>query len=206
MITNDNSYHATITLDGKQRELQFKGSDAKRLAQHTAKELTADCRVSGASKLETMLRAGNPLAVFSLSIDDYDILLDHKAGGIFYAVLSDKVDGQDVFDIFIKADNVTFLCDYLRKYKMNHVPQHDAGVCIKESAEVPSNNNATVNQQAGQSHLRYTTDGKENESITVPPRPQPKDYQTRTARLKSVSSYPRVKNGSANMTAKRGYA
>lgn len=176
-----------LMLDGKERAVRFTGNDADRLASHTIQELTAKFRAQGAAKLETMFRSGKPLAVFTLTIDDYDMLLDKgKASGIFYAVLGDKVNEQDVFDIFIKSDDVTAFCDLILKHKMKHKPQYDAGVCIEEPKQqvLTESGYHCSEQPTAQNHRRYTTEVKEKEQVVIPPRPNPADYHTADGKIR----------------------
>ncbi len=182
-----NAKHTEITLDGKIVTIMFFGDLSGRVTEHTTNELMAKSRVSGAPKLETMLRSAMPITVYTMTTNDFEIFIE-QADKIFYASMCDRDHETDIFDVFVRASDSNKVNELIEQSNMAHLPREDVILEVAD-AEKQSESNT---QPPASSQRRYSIADSVADSITDSnsggtanntedeendPRPDPWDYK-----------------------------
>ncbi len=112
-----------MTLNGVEVLLKVSGKGAAKLAAFLYAALKDNKKTRGRTRLESMLRSGKPLSVFSVKKDELPLFTQEaKRYGILYCGLKSKLDGDGMYDIMVKAEDSAKLNRIVEKLKHATAP------------------------------------------------------------------------------------
>lgn len=128
---------ARIILDGTEEVVKLTGLGAKNLAILVYSVLRQQKKTKGAARLESMLRSGKPLKVYTFADSDLKKFKEvAKKYGVLYTVLQDRDSKDGVFDVMVRADDESKIARIVERFKLVRVNTTDLRAeIIKEKQE-----------------------------------------------------------------------
>lgn len=110
-----------MSLNGVEVLAKLTGSGAKHLAAYLYTVMSQQKRTKGHTRLETMIKNGKELKVFSIKNDDIKrFAIEAKRYGILYCLIKDR-DKNGMSDIFVKAEDAPRINRIVDKFKFSTV-------------------------------------------------------------------------------------
>lgn len=134
-----------MMLNGAEVLIKLSGSGAKNAAVLLYSIARQQKKTKGAARLESMLRSGKPLKVYTFRDSDLPKFKEvAKQYGILYTVLKEKDKTGGVFDVMVRAEDESKIARITERFNLARVNTADLRAeIIREKEEVDKNDGKT---------------------------------------------------------------
>lgn len=134
-----------MMLNGAEELVKLSGSGAKNAAILLYSIARQQKKTKGHARLESMLRSGKPLKVYTFKDSDLQKFKEvAKQYGILYAVLKEKDKTGGVFDVMVRAEDESKIARITERFNLARVNTADLRAeIIREKEEVEKNEGKT---------------------------------------------------------------
>ncbi len=163
-----------ITLEGAEFAIRLAGSGAKHIAVMLIAMAKQQHKTRGATRLNSMLRSGKPLKVFTFSAEHMKKFKEvAKDYGILYTILKENDKTGGVFDVLVPADDESKINRIVERFEL--VKIDTASLKAELLKEKAARDQKTEADNDGNSTLQTA---KENDSENGSGQPPPEQYQS----------------------------
>ncbi len=111
-----------MMLNGTEVLLKLSGTGAKNAAVLLYSMARQQKKTKGSTRLESMLRSGKPLKVYTFKADDLPKFKEvAKQYGILYTILKEKDKTDGVFDVMVRADDESKIARITERFNLAQV-------------------------------------------------------------------------------------
>ena len=140
-----------MMLNGTEVLLKLTGTGVMHVSTSLFSTLRQQKRTRGRARLETMLKSGKPLKVYTFRDRDLQKFKEvAKQYGILYTVLKEKDKTDGVFDVMVRAEDESKIARIVERFKIAQVNSADL------RAEI-------VREKTQKEHTEEKTDAPESE-------------------------------------------
>ena len=130
-----------MMLNGTEVLIKLTGSGAKNAAVLLYSIARQQKKTKGAARLESMLRSGKPLKVYTFKAEDLPKFKEvAKQYGVLYAVLKEKDKTGGVFDVMVRAEDESKIARIIQRFELSRVDTADLRAeIVREKEEADKN-------------------------------------------------------------------
>ena len=146
------------SLEAGEVALKITGEAAKEIAVLLYTILKEEKKTKGRAKLETLIRSGKPLSIFSVKEDDMKKFeTEAKSYGIMYYPIPNSNKGDGMYDIMVKEEDAPRINRLVERFKL---------ATVSEAAQIKTEIEKS-REEKGKAIPEKQTPGKSQEDILV---------------------------------------